>query len=479
MNIRIYLSKIPLYLVCFILATVPILFGAVHPILYGSYVFLVLVGLGSWLCLFVPEHNTPLITRFWLLPIILLLFYTTVQSIPLPLSWVEFISPARALRVGIVNTLAGTQQNFVSISDHGLLSLTRVVLFVALLVYFLSIKVLMRRDEKFFRILVFIIIAVGVFEALYGILQFPSPRLGVLWLPRKYVAACGTIIYKNQYASFLNMCWPLALAVAASYLADAQHLFKGRRFRSLRERIKRMRDNERLIPIFFLATGIILLAVLFSMSRGGMISMLLVMLLLNVFLPVSRKVKLGVLFLFCLFTIAYGSLLGLDTLVARFDNIDAAGSSRLAIYKSSLPLLMDHWLSGIGLGSYSLLSPVYLKGISSTAHFDKAHNEYLQLAIEFGIPAVLFFFTWLTSAMIICGTYLFKNKDGKDGKIDFEIVIGGAAFCGLLGFFFHGLADFGWHLPANLFYAVTLAAMASHAVTKIRKQQEKIRQSTG
>lgn len=234
-----------------------------------------------------------------------------------------------------------------------------------------------------------------------------------------------------------------------------------------------MGDKEKLIPIFFFATGIILLAVLFSMSRGGMISMLLVMLLLNVFLPLSRKVKLRFFTLFCFFTIAYGSLLGLDTLVARFDNIDVAGSSRLKIYLSSLPLLMDHWLSGTGLGSYSLLSPIYLKGISSTAHFDKAHNEYLQLAIEFGIPAALLFFTWLASTMVFAGKYLFQNKAGEDGKIDFVIVVGGAAFCGLLGFFFHGVADFGWRLPANLFYAVTLAALVSHATTKIRMQQVK------
>jgi O-antigen ligase len=467
-NFQFPLSKIPLYLVYFILATVPLLFGAVHPIFYGSYVFLVLVGLGSWLCLFVPEQDPPLLARFWLLPIIILLFFSAFQSMPLPFSWVDLISPARALRVEMVNTLAGTEQNYISISDHGLLSLTRVVLFLALLVYYLSIKALMRHDEKIIRILVFIIIAVGVFEALYGILQFLSPRLGVLWLTRKYAAACGTIIYKNQYASFLNMCWPLSLAVAACYLADTQHFFKGRKFRSLRERIKRMGGKEKLIPIFFLATGIILLAVLFSMSRGGMISMLLVMLLLNVYLPGSRRGKVGFFALFCLFAIVYGSLLGLDTLVSRFDNIDVAGSSRLKIYMSSLPLLMDHWLSGIGLGSYSLLSPIYLKGIPSAAHFDKAHNEYLQLAIELGIPAVVLFFTWLSLAMVLAGKHLFQKREEEDGKIDFVVVIGGGAFCGLLGFFFHGVADFGWRLPANLFYAVTLAALVSHATTKIQ-----------
>ena len=202
-----------------------------------------------------------------------------------------------------------------------------------------------------------------------------------------------------------------------------------------------------------------------------MISMLLVMLILNVLLPISRKMKIVFFVLFCAFLTAYGSFLGLDTLVARFDNIDAAGSSRIQIYLSSLPLLLDHWLTGVGLGSYSLLSPVYLKGIASTAHFDKAHNEYLQLLIEFGIPAGMLLLTWLFAGMMLSGKILFQNIQKQETDADFSIVIGGAAFCGLLGFFFHGIADFGWRLPANLFYAVTLAALVSHAVVKIRNQQ--------
>ena len=470
MKIKSYLENIPLYLVCFVLATVPLLFGAVHPVVSAFYTFLILVCLGGWLCFFVPGQKSGLISKYWLMPILVLFGFATLQSVPLPLSWMEIVSPERAGRIQMLNELAHTQIQFVTISEHGFLSLTTVALLIALLIYYVSLKLLIRRDEKTVKRIVYIIIAVGLVEALYGIFQFLSPRLGVLWLPRKYHAACGSIIYKNQYASFLNMCWPIALAVAASFLAGAQHLFNKRTL-GLRERIKRMGDNERLIPIFFLASGIMLLAVLFSLSRGGMISMLLVMLILNVLLPISRKMKIVFFVLFCAFLTAYGSFLGLDTLVARFDNIDAAGSSRIQIYLSSLPLLLDHWLTGVGLGSYSLLSPVYLKGIASTAHFDKAHNEYLQLLIEFGIPAGMLLLTWLFAGMMLSGKILFQNIQKQETDADFSIVIGGAAFCGLLGFFFHGIADFGWRLPANLFYAVTLAALVSHAVVKIRNQQ--------
>ncbi len=433
--------------------------------------FLVLAGLGTYLCYILPEQQSPLIAKGWLLPLVLLLAFAAIQSVPFPLSWIELVSPARAERVEMVNRLAQTKQNFISLSDQGLFSLSRVVLLVALLVYFLSLRVLMRQDDKVILIIVFIVTAVGVLEALYGLFQFLSPRVGILWLPIKSRAAYGTIIYKNQFSSFMNMCWPLALAGATIYLKNS--VGSGRkksRRQKIREKIRRMGDTEKQVPLYFLATGIMLLAVLFSLSRGGIISMFLVMIFLNVFLPISRKAKFIFLGFFLAFLLAYGSLLGLGTILSRFDSIGLSGSSRIEIYLASLPMLMDHWLSGIGLGSYTLLSPIYLKGFTANLHYDKAHNEFLQLAIELGIPAAVFFFSWLTGAMYVAGKKLMGQRKNNVGQVDSTIIIGGAAFCGLLGFFIHGLADFGWRLPANLFYAVTLAALVCHALDVARRK---------
>lgn len=474
MNISTKLSKAPLYLAIFILATVPLLFGAVHPIVYGSYVVLVLVGLGSWLCFFVPWQQSILTGKAWLLPLVLILFYTAFQSIPLPLSWVEILSPARAYRVQMVNSLAETQQNFISLSDHGLLGLTRVILLFALLVYYLSLKILMQSDNKVFHIIFLIIIFLGVLEALYGLFQFLNPRIGILWLPTRSRAASGTIIYKNQFASFLNMCWPFALAgVTICLTGNTRSSGKRHRRQKLRERLKRMDVMAKRAPLFFLATIIMLLAVLFSLSRGGIISMFLVMLLLNMFLPIARKPKFIFLGLFLFFILGYSSLLGLDTLLTRFNNIGSSGSGRWGVYVASLPMLRDHFLTGIGFGSYSLLSPVYLKGITNLHHFDKAHNEYLQLAIELGVPMALFFFSWLFWVMIMAWKKLLNRIRMSEQHVDSTLVIGSAAFCGLMGFLIHGAIDFGWHLPANLFFATTLAAVLSHSVSETSEKKIK------
>lgn len=460
-------------LVAFLLLTVPLVFGAVHPIVYATYSAISLIGIGGYLCVTYPfpDLNSPLIQKRWLFPLLLVLLYCVFQSVPLPLSWVEILSPARAERVAMVNRLAGTNQNLVSLSEHGKLSLAPVILLFSLLIYYCGLRALLLGDDKFYRILYLIIIIVGVVEALYGIFQFLSPRIGILWLPLTGGRAShGTIIYKNQYASFLNMCWPLAMAAASIHIQKFwQSTTSSRRKKSLKDRMRRMDEKAKYAPLFFLATGIILLAVLFSLSRGGIIAMLFVMILLNFYLPVARKTKFIFIALFVCFIASYGALLGLNTVISRFDSIGQSGATRIDTYLASLPMLLDHAVSGIGFGSYSLLSPIYLKGFSANVHWDKVHNEYLQLFIELGVPVAVLFFTWLAAAISKAGVKLYQIVAKRTEKLNEAIIIAGGAFCGLIGFFVHGIADFGWRLPANLFYAVTLAALVSYGLEKGNK----------
>jgi O-antigen ligase len=212
-----------------------------------------------------------------------------------------------------------------------------------------------------------------------------------------------------------------------------------------------------------------LLAVLFSLSRGGILTMLLVALLLLVILPFSKRWKLGFLALFAVLIAGYGSLLGLDLLFARFGSLDNSGAVRLQLYLASLPMLAEHWLTGIGLGSYTLLSPVYLKGFPAHILFDRVHNEYLELLIELGIPAASLLFIWMLVGMGRLATGLISStgRQVNDPAARDRLILGTAAFCGLIGFFIHGMVDFGWRLPANLVYATTLLAIC---VTSIERQ---------
>ncbi len=126
-------------------------------------------------------------------------------------------------------------------------------------------------------------------------------------------------------------------------------------------------------------------------------------------------------------------------------------------------MLVDHWLTGIGIESYSLLSPIYLKGFPAHIHYDKAHNEYLELLIELGIPVALLLFGWMLSGMgkLMLGLLALMKKTTVDQN---RVAIGTAAFCGLVGFLVHGLVDFGWRLPVNLVYSITLLALCVDSI---------------
>ncbi|NTW88066.1 MAG: O-antigen ligase family protein [Desulfobulbaceae bacterium] len=298
-----------------------------------------------------------------------------------------------------------------------------------------------------------------MFEAIYGLIQFVNPQIGILWLANPERAAHGTIIYKNQYASLLNMIWPLALASGILPYVNAHKKDQGKSIgHRLKEKVDQFSTANLQAPLMIFAAGIMILAILFSLSRGGILAMVLVALMLLIILPFSKAGKIGCLVLFVCLIVGYGTVLGLDTIVTRFDSLDNSGAHRLTIYLASLPMFWDHWLTGIGIGSYALLSPLYLKGFPTNILYDRVHNEYLELLIELGLPAAILLFGWILIGVLKLLVGLSLRQ--KHQEIDLNRrVLGTAAFCGVAGFLIHGLADFGWRLPVNLVYCATLLAI--------------------
>jgi hypothetical protein len=450
------------YFVLGIIATIPLVFGAVHPLLTGVYTFLLLVGLGGWLLLNLPEKKASPTLNI-LLPLVIIL-WVALQSVPLPIEVVEFFSPHRAERVSMVNTLAGTNQKFITLSENGTAGLYKALFLLSFLIYYQTLKRLLAQNKDFLNTVVLVIVAVGAVEAFYGLFQFVSPQVGILWLAIKGRAAYGTIIYKNQYASFLNMIWPLAMASGLCFFLNKKKRIQNKKAENQTQAtINELADTKVQAILYLFAAALMWLAVLFSLSRGGMLAMVLVAMCFSFFLPFSKMRKVTCLIAFVVFVGSYGAILGLDTVTARFNSMGFSGAVRFDIYLASLPLLMDHWLTGIGMGAYTLLSPVYLKGFPVNIHFDRVHNEYLELFIELGIPMASLLFLWLAfqlSKMLhkIIGTT-------KLLRLDLNLfLLGLASFCGLLGFLIHGVVDFGWRLPANLLYATTLAAIVMHCL---------------
>jgi O-antigen ligase len=223
--------------------------------------------------------------------------------------------------------------------------------------------------------------------------------------------------------------------------------------------------NNRLQGFFFLfIASFIMMAVLFSESRGGTLAMGLILVLMLIALPMSRKNKIRMTGCLLLLTIAFGSVVGFGSIIDRFMLIQGSGLARLNIWISSLPMLYDHMITGIGYGSYVLLSTIYLKRFPETVLFDRAHNDYLELTIELGIPMAMFLFSSLFIFLFLQmrNTLLYRNK--KLSELRSSRIIATVALAAIAGFLFHGIADFGWRLPTNLLYVVTLFVLVNNGI---------------
>jgi hypothetical protein len=129
------LARTASYLILSVVVTIPLLFGARHPVVEGFFTFVILVGCGGWLLLATPSYRAKNVLPWLFIPL-LLVAYLVAQSLPLPLSIIELISPQRADRIAMVNELAGTALIRVSISDNGLYGFYRSFFLIALILFF-------------------------------------------------------------------------------------------------------------------------------------------------------------------------------------------------------------------------------------------------------------------------------------------------------------------------------------------------------
>ena len=170
---------------------------------------------------------------------------------------------------------------------------------------------------------------------------------------------------------------------------------------------------------------IIFLMMILSGTRGiwaGGVAMVFWVILLLIYMRVTKlpKEKINtfsylsyfLMIFFLLFAVAYpifsspqflvskgNSLLLQQRLKSLFDFGETSNSQRIEIWKKSLVSIGQRPLLGVGIGNF----PVVLdQNIRLTKAGSSAHNIYLQVASEMGIPAALVFlwFLWLVLKQI-------------------------------------------------------------------------------
>jgi O-antigen ligase len=156
--------------------------------------------------------------------------------------------------------------------------------------------------------------------------------------------------------------------------------------------------------------------------------------------------------LFLVDMLILGRWFGFDKLVARLEQTNPETEGRVWSNEYSLDYLADFPLTGSGGGSFYGIFPNYqapdLKGLHQ-----HAHNDYLQFAIELGIPAaaVLIGFValaqWHAYQLLRRRTPLFRG-------------VGFAVTMTVLWAAIHSTTDFNLQIPANAFTFLIILALA-------------------
>jgi O-antigen ligase len=464
-----------LYLVVLVLS--PLLFGAVHTYAYTIMSLGVFTGgllllkknirkeirSGVYRCYFLK--NSLHLTFF------ILLIFLFFQVVPLPDALLRFLSP-EAMVVGKKSLSAsstiiseGPIRHWFSLSPYNYPVRMSIIRWTVYGLFYLGLTQILNSRKRIEKAILLILI-IGCFEALYGFLETYSEAGNILWMKKRdgLQDVNGTYINRNHFAGLMEICLLLAAAYAAA-LSDRKkkgEIIPGPNA-SLRVRFSRYLSREQKFSkrAFIIFAGAVMgIGLVFSASRGGLISAagaMLCMSLLFIFRKNHRRKGFVILFLF-LITSAYALYIGIEYPAGRFKTLDISIKSRARLAQTTMDLFDDYKLTGVGVGNFQYAYPRYQAVERMNQFVRHAHNDWVQFLSEAGITGFLLLLFGISYHVYRTIRLWRKRTD------PFAICLGIAPLAVMTAMMIHSVSDFNLHIPANGLMLVAVMAIGHSAL---------------
>jgi O-antigen ligase len=241
--------------------------------------------------------------------------------------------------------------------------------------------------------------------------------------------------------------------------------------KGLGQRVKQwiLSQEKMAYPLMLMFFAVIMgVGLLLTASRGGVISLAAAMLLIASLLflrPGYRKLG-GTVVCIGLAVFVYGSSVGLERTMHRFEQAESGWAGRVNIWAHAWPMVWDYPVLGTGLGTfqdayYAYAPPEH----SGRTTWNYAHNDWLQVAIETGLVGFGIVFTGYIWFLTVAIRQWFARRD------PLAVGIGGGMIMALCSIGIHSLVDFNMHIPANALSTMVVAGLGWNALFVKREKR--------
>jgi O-antigen ligase len=326
---------------------------------------------------------------------------------------------------------------FVSIYEEATFwALLRLLLYI--IVFYLAVEATASRSQT--RMLLITLLGMGTLISIVGLIKYFGGPVPSFWIYGKQGQLNSTFVNRNHFAGYLEMVFALGLG-----------------FTLCRPFIRTL--------IWSSCLFLILVALLFSMSRGGWVATLCSLLFMGILFfrqkGVSKvKIRLATV---ALILIAGLSFLGSNLMFQRFQSLgnpeEPSLVSRVSVWEGSGQLIRENPLHGTGLGTFPWsFAPVRPAGL--TLRWREAHNDYIHIATEMGLP-VLIPVLWGLLLVFRTGLRTFRETESR-----FRAGVTLGALGGIVAILFHSLGDFNIQITSNgILFSVLIGLVVGSATS--------------
>jgi len=315
-------------------------------------------------------------------------------------------------------------------------------------------------------LLLAVLVISGTVQAFYGAWMTLSGTEWLAFTPKTaYIGdATGSYVNRNHFAGYLEMTLACGIGLLLA--------LRDKRSFSWVNLLQVLMGPKALLR---LALVIMVIALVMSHSRMGNMAFFASLLIVGgVFVMYERRNRLRNSLILCSLIIidvlVISQYFGLAQLKDRLVNtrlhdvqvnnevVQSANEVRADVFGYAIPLLLERPMAGHGAGTFEAVFQ-QCPGSNIRLHFDHAHNDYLQILIEFGLAGSLFLALFVVFALI----QAFKALGNRQSI--FRSGVGFAACMGIISLLIHSSTDFNLQIPANAATFVILSAIAVLANT--------------